>query len=463
MKSFACLVAKSWLKTDCGIFDTADLLSWIQNINHDTKIKIEPTEMNEDTFWFYDNGNIHNRNQSFFSITGVRHISGNGQTEETPIIIQNEIGFLGIICKVINGDLYFLMQAKIEPGNINGVQISPTIQATKSNFTCAHGGKVPLYFEWFNHIEDRAKVIYDQIQSEQGSRFYGKRNRNIIILVEEEIEIYNNFRWMSLGQIKQLLKYDNLVNMDTRTVLSGLLTVFEDAESQDISKYFEDKTFYNSIFAKAEILPVMRKLNNFKMFSDTKQELVSLNKLQNWKQEKGKIICSQPADFKVDYFDIEIEGREVKKWQQPLFCAEHKALFVLITRIKNGVREFLIHICPEVGCFDKVEFGPSIMLANGEHLPDNDISSVFKRHLDSKLGIITDVMLSEEGGRFYHEENRNVILDIQENELEDLDEEYIWVTYATLNELIKYNNILNIQLRNLMSLLPLSFEEKKND
>lgn len=461
MKDLARLVVESWLKTNCGIFNTADLLSWIQNINHDTKIKIEPTEMNEDTFWFYDNGSIQNRNKSFFSITGMNYITSNCQIYETPIIIQNEIGFLGIICKVIDGDLYFLMQAKIEPGNINGVQISPTIQATKSNFTCAHGGKVPLYFEWFNHAVDKAKVIYDQIQSEQGSRFYGKRNRNIIILVDEDIEVYNNFKWMSLGQIKELLKYDNLVNMDTRTVLSGLFTVFNDAENHDISKYFGDKAFSNSIFAKAEILPVMRKLNNFKMFSDTKQELIPLNKLQNWKYEKGKITCSQPADFRVEYFDIEIEGREVKKWQQPLFCAEHKALFVLITRVKNNVREFLIQICPEVGCFDKVELGPSIMLADGEHLPDNDVLSVFKHHLDNESGVIADVMLSEEGGRFYHEENRNVILDIQENELENLDEEYIWVTYATLNELVKYNNILNIQLRNLMSLLPLSFEEKK--
>ena len=50
----------------------------------------------------------------------------------------------GIICKKINGKLNLLMQAKIEPGNVNCVQISPTIQATKSNFTQVHGGKLPL-------------------------------------------------------------------------------------------------------------------------------------------------------------------------------------------------------------------------------------------------------------------------------------------------------------------------------
>ena len=32
------------------------------------------------------------------------------------------------------------MQAKVEPGNINSIQLSPTLQATRSNYTKAHGG-----------------------------------------------------------------------------------------------------------------------------------------------------------------------------------------------------------------------------------------------------------------------------------------------------------------------------------
>jgi oxidase EvaA len=64
-----------------------------------------------------------------------------------------------------------------------------------------------------------------------------------------------------------------------------------------------------------------------------------------------------------------------------------------------------------------------------------------------------DVILSEEGGRFYHEQNNNVIIEIDPVELEVLPEEYIWVEYATLNYLVQVNNCLNIQLRNLLSLI----------
>ena len=49
-----------------------------------------------------------------------------------------------------------------------------------------------------------------------------KRNRNIIIKVDKDVPLLLDYKWMTLGQLKSLMRCDNLVNMDTRTVLSGL-------------------------------------------------------------------------------------------------------------------------------------------------------------------------------------------------------------------------------------------------
>lgn len=63
-------------------------------------------------------------------------------------------------------------------------------------------------------------------------------------------------------------------------------------------------------------------------------------------------------------------------------------------------------------------------------------------------------MFSEEGGRFYQEQNRNVIMRIEKSDLPDpLPEGYFWADFQTLNILIQFNNCLNIQLRNLLSVL----------
>ena len=61
--------------------------------------------------------------------------------------------------------------------------------------------------------------------------------------------------------------------------------------------------------------------------------------------------------------------------------------------------------------------------------------------------------MSEEGGRFYHEQNRNVLLRVQEHDMTSLPEGYFWLDYQSLNEMLQINNILNIQLRNLLALL----------
>ena len=43
----------------------------------------------------------------------------------------------------------YILQAKVEPGNINKIQISPTVQATKSNYSRIHGGKTIPFLKYF--------------------------------------------------------------------------------------------------------------------------------------------------------------------------------------------------------------------------------------------------------------------------------------------------------------------------
>ena len=153
MEMFQKELMNSWKNSEGNVNTTDELLSWITDLNENTYVNINECSILDSTFWFYDdyNGEVLNRKRSFFSIKGMRRFQNGEFVGEQPIIVQPEIGYLGIICKEIDGVLNFLMQAKIEPGNVNCVQISPTIQATKSNFTRAHGGKLPAYFSYFEN------------------------------------------------------------------------------------------------------------------------------------------------------------------------------------------------------------------------------------------------------------------------------------------------------------------------
>lgn len=427
------------------------LLKRIAEKNREIKVEMKKTELSDCGNWYYDEskGEIRNYDGSFFQIKGIQKYEGGQAVMEQPVIIQNEIGYLGIIRKKISGEMHYLMQYKIEPGNINKIQISPTIQATKSNFTQKHGGRKPVYLEYFVNAE-KYKIIVDQIQSEQSSRFLAKRNRNIIIEIDEDIEVLPSHDWMTLKQIKELMRYDNLVNMDTRTVISCLPLCDEEYLSE-----ITDDSFKRSVTGdgKNRLPEIYRYINNYKMFEDAEKRLVPLYSLKSWEMKNGEFVCKEPYSFKVVFCDIEIEGREVKHWTQPLFEASGVATFGLMTRIHNGVYEFLVRATPEIGCFDKIELGPTVQREYVHNSQLNEVDRLFDDKLKRKEGVVFDTLLSEEGGRFYHEQNRNVIMRISEEDLTKLPEGYFWVDYKTLNMLVQVNNCLNIQLRNLLSVL----------
>ena len=442
------LIVDSWRLHD-GILSTKVFESWFYTLSRAVSVDIRKTTLS-DTKWFYDSavGQIVNTNRTFFQISGIR-----SETIEHPVLLQEEIGLLGMLCKPIKGLMHFLVNAKIEPGNVNRMQVSPTIQATKSNFTQTHGGAKPRYLDWFLNAS-KGIYIVDQIQSEQSSRFFGKRNRNIIIMLDENtaVEESPTHMWLTLGQIKKLMRIDNFVNMDTRTVLSCIPFYKYDFGSLDTP-------LIRSIVAgeQSDILPrIYHFINECKMFNASKPELVHLYSLSNWETEKHdgieEFVCKAYYPFKVVFCDISIEGREVRHWGQPLFEALGNATFGLFTRVFNGVREFLVHAKQEVGCFDKIELGPTVQLESTEK-PSNDIERLFFERYSANLHVQYDVVLSEEGGRFYHEQNKNIIIEVEPDIIPNPPPGYWWCTYRTLCKLVQINNILNIQLRNLLSLL----------
>lgn len=141
-------------------------------------------------------------------------------------------------------------------------------------------------------------------------------------------------------------------------------------------------------------------------------------------------------------------------WTQPLFEAQGIATFGLLTCEDNGIKKFLVKAKPEIGCLDGIELGPTVQLEVTQERDEDEVTRLFYEKLSSYKGVVVNVLLSEEGGRFYHEQNRNVIIEVENNEIpSDLPQGYFWSDYKTLNTLTQVNNCLNIQLRNLLSLL----------
>src|SRR5574344_1408586 len=166
------------------------ILSWVRQRNREVKVEVREVPFRRLKDWHFDptTGNLQHDSGGFFSVVGLDVFVDNGHEQrwQQPIINQPEIGYLAILAKEFDGVLHFLLQAKIEPGNVNCVQLSPTLHATRSNYTQRHHGRKPLFLEKFQNVDFR-DVILDQLQSEQGARVLRKRNRNRIMLTHDDI------------------------------------------------------------------------------------------------------------------------------------------------------------------------------------------------------------------------------------------------------------------------------------
>lgn len=454
------LFLQSALTEENPYISTSEVKNWLIKKNSEVHVDVQQIEFSKLDNWKFnsDQSKLVHDSGKFFSIEGINVKTNWREVKEwdQPIINQPEIGYLGIITKEINGILYFLLQAKIEPGNINKVQLSPTLQATKSNYTQVHGGKTPLYLEYFRDNKN-AIILLDQLQSEQGARFLRKRNRNIIIQINEEIVIADEFVWLTLGQIKKLILNDNLVNMDTRTVISGIpFKIFDDFGLHiDINDSIKMSMLISSIrkgISLYSFVDLIAWLTNLKCQFNLSVTSIPLNKVRNWSITNSEIIHKDERFFKVIAAKVTISNREVSSWCQPLVKPAQDGIIAFIVKKIHGILHFLVQAKLECGNFDILELAPTVQCLTGDYRhPDYDIP-----FLDFVLNanpntVRYDAMQSEEGGRFFHEQNRNMIIEVGEDFSIVLPENYIWMTLNQMNTFITFNNYLNIQSRSLLS------------
>ena len=451
-----------------------DVLSWIRKRNISVKSDITQIPLINLKGWKIDRNVISHTSGKFFTIEGISVNVNKGLVHrwDQPIINQPEIGFLGMITKKIHGILHFLVQAKIEPGNINLVQLSPTLQATRSNYTCAHKGKVPTYLEYFTG-QKKVHVLIDQLQSEQGARFLKKRNRNIIIELDETeiIEKHEDYIWLTLGQIKKMMQYDNIVNMDTRTVIScinyGTLSqeTAETLESVNLlsPNYLKINTSY--LYSLLTCSGQLNSLNTIlswlteqKFHIDLEVNKKKLCDLKDWVYSSDIIEHKTKNFFSVIGVSVEIDNREVQNWYQPMVKPSQEGLIAFLVKKINGVYHFLVQAKIEPGNFDLVELAPTVQCLTGNYRKGYNeyevpfISDVLNA---SNEAIWYKVYQSEEGGRFFKEQNLNMIVEVTDDFNEDLPNNYCWLTLNQLSSFVVYNNYLNIAARSLLAAIDL--------
>jgi len=451
-----------------GIVSNKEFFVWFESCRKANSFEVKKLPLADLKEWHFEpsTGNIVHKSGKFFRIEGIEVQTNFGHTPcwMQPIINQPEIGILGFLTKKINGTLHFLIQAKMEPGNVNMVQLSPTVQATRSNYTQVHGGKRPLYLDYFLD-RSRSRFLVDQLQSEQGARFLRKRNRNMIVQIPdgEDVENHKDFCWLTLGQLFELLKLDNIVNMDSRTVLSCIQfarhnTVLDSLFlTRGLNDFCEEvylSSLANEKIAVNDFDSIISWITQMKTYYELHVRRVPLNQVKDWIYDGTEIRHNDGRFFSVIGVSVTASNREVQSWEQPLIESAKGGILCFICQKKNDILHFLVQARVEPGNFDILEFAPTLQCTPSNY--DSNKPELWLPFYDIMLNssdshIRYSALQSEEGGRFYHDQNHYLIIEVDSNQELILPENYIWMTIRQMKEFIRFNNYFNIEARGLLS------------
>ncbi|MER7206966.1 NDP-hexose 2,3-dehydratase family protein [Streptosporangium sp. NPDC000239] len=436
-------LARSLAETTAGWqLSTAQVTDWLAEraLAHRFVVERIPFARLDQWDFVEDGARLAHHSGKFFTVEGLRVTADQGPvlSWDQPIIRQPEVGILGLLLKEFDGVPHLLMQAKMEPGNPNLLQLSPTVQATRSNYTKVHRGSEVRYLEYFVD-PTRGRVLADVLQSEQGSWFHQKINRNMIVEVDEDVPIGDDFRWLTLGQIGELLRRDNVVNMDARTVLACAPIGSDEAGA--LHSDTELLSWFTAERARREM----------------RVELTPLTEVNDWRRGPWSIDHDAGRYFSIVAVSVAAGNREVTRWTQPLLEPHGLAVTAFLTRRIGGVPHVLVHAKAEAGLRDTIELAPTVQYTpeNYAHLSGADRPPFLDLVLTARPESVRyRAIHSEEGGRFLNAEGRYLVVDVDEADAPlDPPPGFRWVTPGQLRFLARHPHYVNVQARSLLACL----------
>ncbi|GAB2755166.1 NDP-hexose 2,3-dehydratase family protein [Amycolatopsis magusensis] len=391
----------------------------------------------------------------FFTIEGLSVRTSFGPNPQwcQPIIVQPDIGILGILVKKIDGVHHFLMQVKMEPGNSTLVQYAATVQATQSNYQRVHGGRPTPYLEYFLK-GSRGHILVDRLLSEHASWYLHKRNRNMIVEIppDEDVEERDDFAWLTLGQLRRQLALGN-VNMNARTVLACVS--YDGARAPQAVTGFHAQTVasHNAQRSDAHLAEAMTWLIDQKETYTLDVKRIGLSEMDGWAADDGSIRHRDGLYFRIIGLSVAATSREVGTWSQPMLEPVPGNLVAFLCQRQNGVLRFLTQAMIQPGSTDRLELGASIQLAPGYCRDARDLPPLVE-YLDSAVGKVRMKSLqSEDGGRFHRADTEHLVIELPEDHHVEAPENYRWMTLGLLGRLMQSGYYLNVEARSLMACL----------
>ncbi len=421
------------------------LNDWFEQVKIASAFHLSDTTLAASAHWELADGAIRHDSGRFFCVIGVQWAAADGASVSQPLLKQEEEGTLGFLLREGGTRNEVLAYAKVEPGNVNTVQLAPTCQATRSNISRTHGGMPPPFavdFERLNH-----RFLYDVSQSEQGTRFFGKQNRNVLSLAWRASAPPPTHRWLAVEEVLDLLEVDFAVNTDARSVLvcSPWETLVGRTPFSRYGSGFGSELARSARERADEAwLVELRGQLARERLKTAQPAIISLRDLAGWRITESGVAPESGGPFRVNQIKVVVRGREVSSWDQPIISSASDGSIDLVCGRVDGILRFLLRPHVEPGLHNLVQLGPTVVVEPGCVTEEDSIN------IDRAL-LRVECRQSEEGGRFFRDANRFRIVDV--GDAYEPPEGWHWLTLSQVRRLLDESGWLTNEARSALALL----------
>jgi oxidase EvaA len=438
---------------------------WLRRQEAAAGMVVEAASLAESPDWELGGGVIRRRDGAFFRIVGVRSALGAEPPVHAPFIEQREVGILGFLLAVGTGGTEILLQAKTEPGSVPTTQVAPTVQATVSNYQRRHGGKPTAHLSQF--IAPAAGAVRASVlQSEQGTRFLAKYNRNMVVVVDpaHRPEPAASTRWFPLREVLDRLGEDFLVNTDARSVLAtapwalladGREPFARGAALGGFPALLARSYAVRDDGAEHTVAALLSRLAEARHATAATVVRVPLAELEGWTVDMHGVRC-EGAPHYVGHFRVRAADREVASWDQPLYGSRAEGRCILLASMKRGILHFLFASRWEPGFAEGWQYGPTLQFDDVPGSARSVGAVPDEPALADRLppgDLVLHCRQSDEGGRFHRAVSRYEIYCTEADTLLPDEGGLTWMTLRQVEALLAVPGAFSNEARTLVSLL----------
>jgi oxidase EvaA len=261
---------------------------------------------------------------------------------------------------------------------------------------------------------------------------------------------------LTLGQIARLLYQDNMINVDSRAVLSCAPS--GTADGGDRVDYFT-AALVRSLYGDKALHSDVGLISWFtaeRSRYSISAERIPLRDVPDWTRGASSVREKNGRWFSVVAVSVHAGNREVSSWAQPLIEPCGQGVVAFVARAIGGVLHVLVHARAEGGSLD-AELAPTVQRIPADHtgMPAAERLPFLDFVLSAGRDRIRyEAVHSEEGGRFLCAQSRYLVVEATEDEAPQVPPPgFCWVTPGQLTMLVRHGHHVNVQARTLLACL----------